>query len=30
VSGTRYFYKITAVNGKGEGSFSNEASARAR
>ena len=25
-----YFYKITAVNGIGEGRFSNEASARAR
>ena len=30
VSGRRYYYKITAVNGNGEGPLSNEASARAR
>ncbi len=29
VSGTVYFYRITAVNGNGEGPFSGEASARA-
>ena len=29
-SGVTYFYKITAVNGIGEGRFTNEASARAR
>jgi hypothetical protein len=29
-SGTLYFYRLTAVNGIGEGTFSNEASARAR
>ena len=30
ISGTRYFYQITAVNGVGEGSRSNESSAIAR
>ena len=30
VSGTRYFYKVAAVNSAGRGPYSNEASARAR